>query len=66
MFSNISGWLANGQEQEAALASGASWTGTKPTSIECISGKNLLAKTEAKALRHGQMTNVYGFFMSGS
>ena len=48
MFSNISGWLANGQEQEAALASGASWTGTQPTSIERISGKNLLAKTRGK------------------
>ena len=50
MFSNISGWLANGQEQEAALASGASWTGTKPTSIERISGKNLLAETRSKSV----------------
>ena len=48
MFSNNSGWLAIGQEQEAALASGASWTGTQPTSIERISGKNLLAKTRGK------------------
>ena len=54
MFSNISGWQANGQEQEAALASGASWTGTQPmngsrTSIERISGKNLLAETRSKS-----------------
>ena len=39
MLSNISGCLASDQEQETALASGASWTGTQPTSMGRISGK---------------------------